>query len=394
MKRISVLALVLLFSLAAAELHAAAFDLIIPLPLTGPEARFGEIQKRSYEIAASEINARGGIKGKRLLLSFEDSRGKPEISRLIVQKIIDVKKQPVIVGEYSSNCAKAVALLAEERKVPYLVVSSAADDITRNNHNYVFRQNAPNAHYTDGLVSFMKEVVKPATIAIIYESSDFGTSGAADMKQRADGLGIRVLLEERYEKGSINFRPLLSRVKAAQPDVIYMVSYAVDAALLMKQIQELNIDAKLYAGNAAGFAIPEFSDWAKGAAEYVVTASLWSPKLYFPGSRRYAEKYKAVNGNYPSYHGASAYASLFVIKDALERAASWTPEDIRAALKKTDIMTAFGPVRFEDREGYRNQNFMNTVVLQVINGEFETIWPVAYTTRKYIYPIPSWGQRR
>ena len=353
-----------------------------------------EIQKRSYEIAASDINARGGIKGKRLLLSFEDSRGKPEISRLIVQKIIDVKKQPVIVGEYSSRCAKEVALLEEERKVPYLVVASAADDITRNNSNYVFRQNAPNAHYTDGLASFIRDVVKPATMAIIYESSDFGTSGAADMTKRVAGLGIKVLLQERYEKGSIDFRPILSRVKAAKPEVIYMVSYAVDAALLMRQIQELEIDAKLYAGNAAGFAIPEFSDWAKSAAEYVVTAALWSPKLNFPGSRRYAEKYKTLYGDYPSYHGASAYAALFVIKNALERAESWTPENIRAALKETDIMTAFGPVRFEDREGYRNQNFMNTFVLQVINGELETIWPVAYTTRKYIYPIPAWGQRR
>ena len=366
----------------------------IPLPMTGPESKFGQIQKRSYEIAAAEINAQGGIKGKRLVLRFEATRGKPEFSKEVAKKIIDVENQAILVGEYSSRCAKAVAAVAEERKVPYLVVASAADDITQGDNQYVFRQNVPNAHYTDGLISFIKQVVKPETIAIIYESSSFGSSGAEDMAKQARVNGIKVLASERYEKGAIDFRQLLLRVKAASPDVIYMVSYAADAALLMKQIKELKIYAKLFAGNAAGFAIPEFIDWARDAAEYVVTATLWSPKLNFPGAGRYADKYKAIFGDYPSYHGASAYSSLFVIKDALERADNWTPDDIRTALKKTHITTAFGPISFEDREGYRNQNFMDTFVLQVIDSEYETVWPAAYATKEYVYPIPVWRERR
>ncbi len=89
-----------------------------------------------------------------------------------------MKKQPLIVGEYTSSCAKAVAAVAEERKTPYLIVASADDDITKQNYKYVFRQNQVNDHYADALVSFLKEVVKPKTIAILYESSAFGTSGA------------------------------------------------------------------------------------------------------------------------------------------------------------------------------------------------------------------------
>src|SRR5208283_5758946 len=95
----------------------------IPLPLTGTNAKFGEIEKKSYEIARDEINAKGGIKGKKIVLEFEDSQGKPEISRSIVERLIDVKKQPVIFGEYSSSSSKAIAAVAEERKVPYMVVT-------------------------------------------------------------------------------------------------------------------------------------------------------------------------------------------------------------------------------------------------------------------------------
>jgi len=396
MKRLT---LAMTFTLAvilfAAPLYAAEnFDLTIPLPLTGKQAKFGEIMKRSYEMAAEEINAKGGIKGKMLALSFEDSSGKPETARAIVEKLIDVKKQPIIVGEYTSSCAKAVAAVAEERKTPYLIVASADDDITRQNYTYVFRQNEVNEHYADALVSFLKEVIKPKTMAILYESSAFGTSGANAMEQDTQKLGIQVVLKEKFETGAIDFRPILGKVRAAQPDVIYTVSYANEAQLLMKQVKELRVDAKLYAGGAAGFAIPEFIDGAKDAAEYVVSATLWTPQLKYPGAKEFAEKYKAKYGDYPSYHGASAYAALFVVQNALERAKNWTQDGIRDSLKAANLMTAFGPIKFQNKDGYQNQNFMDTLAIQVIHGKFETIWPKQHASAHYIYPIPTWRERR
>jgi branched-chain amino acid transport system substrate-binding protein len=396
MKRfLYVLVFVLMASLFAGYAHAAdTFDLTIPLPLTGKPAKFGEIMKRSYEIAAEEINAKGGVKGKKITLSFEDSTGKPETARAIVEKLIDSKKQPIIVGEYTSSCAKAVAAVAEERKTPYLVVASADDDITQKNYKYVFRQNQVNAHYGDAVVSFLQEVVKPKTIAILYESSAFGTSGADAMEKDAARIGAKVVLKEKFETGAIDFRPLLSKVKAAQPDVVYTVAYANEAQLLMKGAKEMRVDAKLYTGGAAGFAIPEFIKGAQDAAEYVVSATLWTPQLKYPGAKEFAEKYKAKHGDYPSYHGASAYAALYVTADALGRAKDWTPDAIRDALKATNLNTAYGPVKFEDKEGYQNQNFHETFAIQVIKGQFETVWPKSHASASYIYPVPAWRERK
>lgn len=390
-----VVALSFALSLFAASVFAAdTLEFSIPLPLTGSQAKFGEMEKKSYEISAEEINAKGGIKGKKVVLTFEDSQGKPEISRAIAEKLIDVKKQPVIFGEYSSSCTKAIAAVANERKIPYLVVTGADDAITQQSYKYVFRMNPANAYYATGLLSFLKQVVKPTSIAILYESSDFGTSGAEDMVKHAEKMGMKVLVKEKYEKGAVDFKPILSKVKAARPDLIYMVSYIMDASLLMKQIKELRIDAKLFAGGAAGFAIPEFIDNAKDAAEYVVTATLWSPQVKYPGAKEFAEKYKKKYGDYPSYHGAEAYSALYIMKDTLERAKSMSSEDIRTAMKATDMTTVFGPIRFEDRDGYQNQNFMETLVLQVIKGEHETIWPEKYASKKYLYPIPAWRERK
>ncbi|MCM0754744.1 ABC transporter substrate-binding protein [Desulfovibrio aminophilus] len=395
MRRTAALFLALVLTLAwAGQVQAKDIVLGVPLPLTGAQAKFGEIIKKSYEIAQEEINAKGGVKGDKLVLKFEDSQGKPEIARSIVEKLIDVDKQPVIFAEYTSACAKAVAAVAEERKTPYLVVASAADEITQQNYKYVFRLNPSNAYYASGLLGFMAGVVKPKSIAILYESSDFGTSGAEEMAKSAEKAGMKVLLKEKYEKGAVDFKPILSKVKAARPDVIYMVSYVMDAALLMRQIKELRVDAGLFAGGAAGFAIPEFVDNAKDAAEYVVTATLWSPQVPFAGAKEYFETYKAKYGSEPSYHGALAYSSLYVIADALSRAKSMKQDDIRDALKATDMTTAFGPVKFLDKDGYQNQNFMETLVLQVIGGKHQTIWPEKYASAKYVFPIPKWRDRK
>ncbi len=126
----------------------------------------------------------------------------------------------------------------------------------------------------------------------------------------------------------------------------------------------------------------------------MVTATLWSPQVKYSGSKEFAEKYKKLYKDYPSYHGAEAYSALYIIKDVLERAKSWKPDDIRAAFKSTNLMTAFGPVKFVDKEGYTNQNFMDSLVLQVINSKYETIWPAKYASAKYVYPIPKWKDRK
>jgi branched-chain amino acid transport system substrate-binding protein len=181
-----------------------SIKLTVPLPLTGPLAQFGEIEKRSYEIALEEINATGGVKDKKVLLEFEDSRDNPNITKSIAEKLIDIKKQPIIFGEYSSTCSEALAALAEQKKVPYLVVTGAADEITQQHYEYVFRMNPPNAYYTSGLISFLQNVVKPKTMAVLYENSEFGSSGAEDMVKQAEKAGIKVVVKEPYSRETVS----------------------------------------------------------------------------------------------------------------------------------------------------------------------------------------------
>lgn len=365
----------------------------VPLPLSGDKAAFGQIKKNGYMLAQEEINAAGGINGRPLELIFQDTQGEPEIAASVTEEFITVKNLPLIIGEYSSAATFAVAGVAERYGIPYLADTGAADKITQQGWKYVYRLNPSSSFYAQGLNSFLTTVVKPKTMAILYEHTDFGSSTAQAMEKDCATLGIEVLLMEGYEAGAVDFKPLLTKVKDRNPDVIYMVSYVMDASLLMRQSKELKLNPLIFAGGAAGFALPEFLTNAGDASEYVVTSSLWSPRVNYPGAAEFAEKFEARFKDEPPYHGAEAYSSVYVVADTLKRAGSLEPEDIREALAATDMMTVFGPVKFVDFEDYTNQNRLETLVLQVINGAHETIWPEIAASADYVYPIPGWDER-
>jgi branched-chain amino acid transport system substrate-binding protein len=387
-----VLALLVGVGLAAlmAPNVAVAQDTIkvgIVLPLTGDQAKFGEIEKQSFDLALEEINKAGGVKGKKLEFLVEDDTGKPDVGRSAAEKLITKDKVVMLGGGYSSSVTAAVAGVAQQNRLPFLINTGSADDITEKRWDYIFRLNPPASEYSSGVETFLTEVVKPKTVVILHENSMFGTSSAKAFKESCEKLGFKVLLTEGYEKGGIDFKPLLIRVKQMNPDIVYMVSYLMDAALLMRQSRELKLTPKLFIGGGAGFTLPEFPQNAGVAAEDVVSATLWHEVLPLPGAMDYFKKFKAKFNKETEYHGAEAYAAAYVMADVLKRAKSLSADDIKQALKETDMMTVFGPVKFVSYGKKTNQNRLITYVVQWQKGDLELIWPKALANAKYVYPI-------
>ena len=196
------------------------------------------------------------------------------------------------------------------------------------------------------LGTFLKEVAKPQTVAVLYENTLFGQSGSKKFEKLCESMGIKVLMKEGYEHGAVDFKPLLIKVKSAQPDFVYMISYVMDAALLMRQSKELDFNPKMFVGGGAGFTLPEFAKNAAEASEDVYSADLWTPKVPYPGAQSTLKSIKQNSALLQSTRGAEAYASIYVVADALKRAKEPTPAAVREALVATDTMTAFGPVKF------------------------------------------------
>lgn len=382
------------FSASPALAQGKTFTVGVPLPLTGAEAKFGEMKKQAYLMAADEINAKGGVKGTKLAFDIQDSGGKPDTASAIVEKFITINKYPIVVGEYASQCSYAVAGIAEKYKVPYLVDTGAADKITQQGWKYIFRLNSPAGLYAKGVFSFFEEVAKPKTVAILFENTDFGTSTSKSMKDYAESHGMQVVLAEGYQAGAVDFKPILQKVKSLRPDIVYMVSYLMDASLLMRQSKELDLNAQAFIGGAAGHTLPEFLENAGDATEFCMSASLWTPQVKYPGAATFDANFQKLYKKAPSYHAAEAYATAFVLADVLARTKSMSSDDLRDALAATDMMTAFGPVKFQSWDKFTNQNKMETLVGQWQKKKFETVWPKALASAPYVYPAPRWRDRK
>jgi branched-chain amino acid transport system substrate-binding protein len=388
---------VLLFAvlLCGGAFAADGIKVGVLLPLTGAQAKFGEIEKRSYEMAAEEINAKGGVKGMKIELLFEDDTGKPDVGRSGIEKLIAREKVAVITGGYSSSVTAAAAPVAQQFKVPFVICTGSADDITEKGYDYVFRINPPASEYPNSVKSFLQGVAKDVkTAALLYENSAFGQSSSKSFEEDAKELGLKILVKEGYQAGAIDFKPILTKVKAANPDMIYMVSYVMDASLLMRQSKELRINPKIFVGGGAGFTLPEFAKSAGDASDGVYSATLWVETLPFPGAKEYFDKFKKKYGSETEYHGAEAYAAMYVVADALKRAKSITAKDVRDALVTTDMKTAFGPVKFVSYGKKTQQNKLDTYMVQWQKGVLEAVWPKSVATKPYIYPTPPWDKRK
>jgi branched-chain amino acid transport system substrate-binding protein len=365
----------------------------IIIPLTGDKAKFGEFQKNSFLMALNEVN-KTGIKGQKIELLIEDDTGKPDVARAAAEKLLTKDNVVMLGGGYGSSETYAIAGAAQQKRIPFLIMAGSADNITEKGWNYVFRLSPPASEYSGATESFLKEVIKPKTAALLYENTLFGTSSSKEIERFFKEIGTQVILKEGYEHGALDFKPLLIKVKSANPELVYMISYVMDASLIMRHAMEIDLNPKLFVGGGAGFTLPEFYQTAGKAAEGVFSADLWLPILPYSGAMDYFKNYKKTYNKDTGYHGAEAYASMQVIADVLKRAKSFSPEDIRQALAATDMMTVFGKVKFVVYGKKTNQNKVPTYMIQWNKGKRECVWPKEFSTAAYIYPHKLWKERK
>ncbi len=364
----------------------------IVLPLSGPQAFFGEMEKSSFLLAAEEINTLGGgVRGGELELLFEDDRGRPEDGVAAAEKLI-AQGVAMLGGGYSSAVTLKVAEVAQEKKIPFLVNTAAADSITRQGWDHVFRLNPPSSAYVAGAMSFLAEVVKPRNAAIIHEETAYGQSQSDAFEAACEEAGIPVGVHESYSPEDFKLwriTNILLKAKRARAEVVYMASYLMDASLLVTQARSMSWSPKVYMGGGGGFTLPKFYELTGPVAEGIFTVTLWDRTLPYPRADVYHAKAEARHGVAPDYHGAEAYAAAYVIADALGRAASLDPADVRRALAETDMTTVFGPVRFVAYDGMTNQNRLTAYVGQWQDGELELVWPPEVARAEYVLPAPG-----
>ena len=370
---------------------AATFRIGVVTSLTGSAAAFGQAHKNGYAVALEELNAKGGILGKPIELVYYDDQSKPDQAVQGVAKLVDQDHVPIILGGFSSENTRAMVPAVTAKKVPLIMPTATAENVMETGSQWVFRICAGSNGYASATVDFLKNNGAPKTLAIVYENTNFGQANAKSMRTLAAAAGMTIVGDEAYQANSPDYKALLQRVKSESPEVVYFASYLLDATTLMRQSEQVGLNPKYVTSAGTGFAAAEFPT-DKGAgkyADYTFSVSQWVATAKWAGSSEFDAKFTKATGAHPAYHAMEAYAALIVAADALTRAKSDQPAVIADALRKTQLETAFGPIKFDAK----GDNSHPVLVTQVQAGQYKVVWPADVAEAKPV-PTPAWADRR
>jgi branched-chain amino acid transport system substrate-binding protein len=352
---------------------------------SGAEAPIGENLTNGVTLAVKDL-AQEGI---HVDLYTGDDIGKPQIAMSAFEELASDGVAGV-VGPYTSSCANAVAKLSEKYRVPELIPVAAKTEITKQGYKWVYRLNSTSEQYASTILDAALRFGKPKTIVFIYENSDFGSSTFDAAKNYAAEKGLTILGSESYSPGNPDFRSTLSKFKSEKPDLVFMVSYATDAVLIMRQSREIGLQPQAFLGGGAGFTTAQFAS-ETAISEQVMTDTQWTNDVKWPGAQAFYDRYKSEFGKEPSYHAACAYESMKIMAETAAKAGG-DREKTRLELKAGHWTGIMGDVKFEDYDGFTNQNKHQMLVQQIQDGHYVTVFPTQYASKAVIYPFRRWNQ--
>jgi branched-chain amino acid transport system substrate-binding protein len=372
------------------------------LSLTGPYAVPAQNQHRGYQLCVKHVNEQGGVLGRQITLILLDDQSQPATAVRLYEQLISRDRVEALLGPYSSPITDAVADVSEQYKMPMVAPIAATTSIYKKGRRFVFMLESPAEVYLEGLITLAaKEGLK--TVALIYEDTLFPRATVQGTIELAKKQGLQVVFVEAYPKGTTDFSALLTRVRAANPDVLGVPTYFDDAVAITRQMRGLDVYPKMY-GATVGVNLPRFYELLGRNAEFVYGASQWEPELValraggliplarqYPGAKEFVESYaQEFPGADLSYHSAAGYAGCQILTEAIKRAGTLDGEKVGEAIRQMDRHTVFGAFQV-DAGGFQIAHKMLTFQWQ--DGKKVIVWPEELATVKPRVPMPPWSQR-
>ena len=275
---IGVAALGILFGATGGLTHAQApIRIGGSVGLTGTYAELGQTQQRGQQLCVKHANEKGGVLGRRLELSVLDDQSQPSIAVAIYERLIVQDKVDLVFSPYSSPITDAVAAVTDKNGKVMVAAAAATTAIFKKGRRFLFMLISPAETYLEGLIDVAaKRGLK--TIAVIHEDTLFPKAIAQGAIELAKKRGIQPVVVEGYPRATKDFTGIMTKVKAANADVIAAATYVNDSIAISRSLNELNINPKMFAVTVGGD-LPKFYDTLGRTAEYVYGGSQWEAEL-------------------------------------------------------------------------------------------------------------------
>src|SRR3954465_91468 len=309
-------------------------------------AAFLEPYKKGWELAVEEINAKGGVNGRKLEVVSRDAGGTPGDAVRVAEELISRERADVLMGTFASNVGLAVSNLANQRKVLFVAAEPLTDKIVWENGNpYTFRLR-PSTYMQTAMLVPEASKLKKKRWAIVYPNYEYGQSATASFKKLLAQAqpGVEFVAEQATPLGKIEAGPVVQALLDAKPDAIFSSLFAVD---LQKFVRE---------GNTRGlFATTPVVNLLAGEPEYLdtlkdetpegwwVTGYPWS-EIGTPAHRKFRDAYSKRWNDYPRAGSVVGYAAMYSVAGALRKAGGADTDKLIAAMKGLQVETPFGPI--------------------------------------------------
>ena len=387
---------------------AADADTIVlgaAVSLTGKYSTNGKNTQDGYELAVKRVNETGGVKvgGKayQLKVIYYDDESTSARGAQLVERLINQDGVKFVLGPYSSGLTKAIAPVTEKNRVPMVEGNGADRDLFTQGYKYLFAVLNTSDYYLRSAINLAAEQAQKAgkdpktlTVAIAVENDNFSKDVRDGVAEDAKRWGMKIVIDDKLPPEINDMTATLTKVKALKPDILVVSGHEKGAVLAVRQLAELKVDVPMLALTHCDSA--QITKKFAAAAEYVVCGSQWDRTLtykdhWFGTAEDYAQLFEKDFKYAPPYQAAESSASVLTFVDAFQRAGSLDPQKVRDALAKTDLMTFYGPIKFDDT----GKNIAKSMVLyQVQGGQYKVVAPSKWASSKIIYPAPTWAQRK
>jgi len=338
--------------------------------LTGAAATYGASTRNGTVLAFQAVNAAGGIDigGTNYLISyiFEDDQGSPEVAANAFRKLIDQDEVSAILGSVMSSCTLAGAPIAQDAGVPVISPTSTAVQVTRTG-DYIFRSCFLDPFQGAVVATFSYNDLNAKTAAVIFDNANDYTKGLAEaFRESFEKLGGKVVAYESFteESKTVDFSAQLTKIKSANPEVIFLDAYYSAAALMAKQARGLGITVPFV--GADGWDSAEFSKLGGEAVEGGYFCNHYSPEDPRPIVQNFVKKYTETYGATPDALATLAYDAALILIDALQRAGSTDGAAIRDAISATDLECVSGQITFDEY----GDPLKKAAIIKVQDGKF------------------------
>jgi branched-chain amino acid transport system substrate-binding protein len=331
----------------------------VELPLTGYAAPYGEDAKRGAELAVDEINAGGGINGRKIEAIYEDDGAVGKTAVSATQKLVDVDKVPVIVGGIMASAALSAAPIARENKVVFVATISSHPDLT-NEELYVYRVFMTVRMHGNTMAKYAYNVLKAREGAALTPNNDYGVTHEKTIRERFIKLGGKWLISESYAPGSSDFRAQLTKIKDKNPDIIFCPGPMKETAQMFRQIREMRIDTLLFPSSM--LEDPKFFELAGNTGEGSYFTTFIKEKI--TKEDEYTAHFKAKFGKDPGISSKFYYDGMQLVFHTLKLGALTGPEINKALSQVKNFPGITGNITF-DRIGDR----IWTITVRKIEGK-------------------------